>query len=404
MAVHPQAISICTGIGGLDLAARMVFGARSVCYVEREAAALEILAARIQDGSMDDAPVWSDARSFDGKPWRGKVDLITAGYPCQPFSVAGRGLAEADPRHIWPDIKRVIGEVQPTVVVLENVQGHLKRGFDTVLNDLDELGFDAEWGIYSASQAGAPHRRNRLFVLAHRRDIGFPIGWTTLHDDGSDAPGHDLDRCVPAMADAASDDGRCGERRTQEGVGAHGERRRRPAERSSSMADAECFGGERWRERRELSRTPEEVGAQVPQQHAADREGEAVGDADRCESSMADAQRVDRRATKQRWVEEERTTVGWGGGELGHADSTGLQGRIGPVTERPHQWTAWPPGPEGDWSDIPEYLWPAVEPPVRRGPHGVPGRVDRLRALGNAVCPAQAVVALDDLLSRMTHA
>jgi len=364
VAVHPQAISICTGIGGLDLAARMVFGARSVCYVEREAAALEILAARIQDGSMDDAPVWSDARSFDGKPWRGKVDLITAGYPCQPFSVAGRGLAEADPRHIWPDIKRVIGEVQPTVVVLENVQGHLKRGFDTVLNDLDELGFDAEWGIYSASQAGAPHRRNRLFVLAHRRDIGFPIGWTTLHDDGSDAPGHDLDRCVPAMADAASDDGRCGERRPQEGVGAHGERRRRPAERSSSMADAECFGGERWRERRELSRTPEEVGAQVPQQHAADREGEAVG----------------------------------------HTNGSRSQGRHRAFGQGAHEWTAWPPGPEGDWSDIPQHLWPAVEPPVRRGPHGVPGRVDRLRALGNAVCPAQAVVALDDLLSRMTHA
>ena len=199
----PSILSLCSGIGGLDLGIKLAFpGARTICHVEREAACCQILASRMEEGRLDPAPVWTDLHTFTGRDWSGTVDIIAAGYPCQPFSLAGKGLAEKDPRHLWPEVKRIIREVQPRAVVLENVQGHVKRGLDKVLLDLHELGFDAEWGVYSAAQAGAPHRRNRIFVLAYSRSRRFPFEWTTLYDDGSDAQRDDTDGCDINMADA----------------------------------------------------------------------------------------------------------------------------------------------------------------------------------------------------------
>jgi DNA (cytosine-5)-methyltransferase 1 len=106
------------------------------------------------------------------------IDILTAGYPCQPFSNAGQRKGLNDPRHIWPDIKQIVSKLRPAVVILENVRGHLSLGFKEVLQDLTKVGYDAKWTIVRASDVGAPHRRERLFILAqpaHTNSIGSPL-------------------------------------------------------------------------------------------------------------------------------------------------------------------------------------------------------------------------------------
>ena len=169
MDIRPTILSLFTGYGGLELGlARALGGARTVCMVEREAFAAANLVAQMQAGAVAPAPIWTDVSTFDGKPWRGRVDILTGGPPCQPFSTAGKRRHTDDERWIWADVARIIGEVRPGVVFLENVPGLRKRGLGVMLRDLAALGFDgAEWGCFRASDAGAPHRRTRLFLLAY---------------------------------------------------------------------------------------------------------------------------------------------------------------------------------------------------------------------------------------------
>ena len=163
-----RGLALCAGVGGLELGISAALpGYRAVCHVENEAYAAAVLAQRMEAGDLPPACVYSDLRTFDGRPWAGVVDLVSAGSPCQPFSVAGTRKGKDDPRHLWPHVMRVVREVGPRVVCLENVRGHLSLGFAQVLGDLASAGFSAEWGVFSAEEVGAPHRRERLFILAH---------------------------------------------------------------------------------------------------------------------------------------------------------------------------------------------------------------------------------------------
>ena len=170
-------LSLCTGYGGLELGLRLAIGnSRVIACVEHEAYACEVLATRMESKELDQAPIWSDVVTFNGKPWRGVVDCITGGYPCQPFSGAGKRLGDKDPRHIWPDIARIIGEVQPEWVFLENVANHIRIGFREVRGRLQDLGYRVEAGLFTASEIGAPHERARLFILAHHESVENTIG------------------------------------------------------------------------------------------------------------------------------------------------------------------------------------------------------------------------------------
>ena len=163
---QPRELSLFTGAGGGVLASRLL-GWRTVGYVEWDAFCQELLIERIRRGWLEDAPVFGDIDAFDGRPWRGLVDVVSAGFPCQPFSVAGRQQGSADHRNKWPETHRVIREVRPAFAFLENVAGLLANEyFGRVLGDLAELGYDAEWCTYSAQDVGAPHRRKRLWILA----------------------------------------------------------------------------------------------------------------------------------------------------------------------------------------------------------------------------------------------
>jgi DNA (cytosine-5)-methyltransferase 1 len=177
-----NAISLFSGGAGLDLGIRMaVPGCRVVAYVEREAYACEVLASRMEEGRLDSAPIWTDVTTFDGKPFSGLVDLVFGGFPCQDISVAGkRAGIDGERSGLWSEFARIVREVGPSYVFVENVAALLVRGIDRVLGDLAALGFDAEWEIVSAADAGAVHLRERVFILAHARRLGIdglqPIG------------------------------------------------------------------------------------------------------------------------------------------------------------------------------------------------------------------------------------
>lgn len=161
-------LALFAGAGGGLLATKHLLGWRTVCYVENARYPVEVLKARIADGLLDDAPIWGDARTFDGRPWRGCVDIITAGFPCQPFSQAGKGLGEQDERNLWPDTIRIIREVQPTGVVLENVSRLLSHAYiGRIFGDLAESGYDSRWDCIPASAVGANHQRDRVWIVAY---------------------------------------------------------------------------------------------------------------------------------------------------------------------------------------------------------------------------------------------
>lgn len=159
-----RALHLCSGYGGFELALRGI--ARTVAHVERDAYAAATLVARMEGAQLDRAPIWDDLATFDGRPWRGRVDIVTAGFPCQPFSTAGKRAGVDDDRWLWPQIARIVGDVGPRYVFLENVPGLVRRGLPYVLADLAALGFDAEWGLLSAAAVGAPHKRERWWLVA----------------------------------------------------------------------------------------------------------------------------------------------------------------------------------------------------------------------------------------------
>jgi DNA (cytosine-5)-methyltransferase 1 len=171
VAVHPETfniISLCTGGGGLDLGVELAMpGARTVCMVEREAFAASHLVCAMQQGLLDEAPVWSNARTFNGRPWRGLVDGLIGGIPCQPHSLAGLRQGEDDERDLWSTARRIIVQSGCWFVLIENVGAMLSSGgAERVWRDFRRLGFELEGGLFTASEVGAPHERERIFILA----------------------------------------------------------------------------------------------------------------------------------------------------------------------------------------------------------------------------------------------
>ena len=158
--------SLFTGIGGLDRAVEEVFGAELAWYSEVDKDACKVL-GRWRPG----VPNLGDVKAVDWEHVE-PVDVLCGGYPCQPFSLAGKRKGTDDHRHLWPWFARAIGALGPRIVVLENVPGHLRLGFDAVLGDLATLGFDAEWGLVRASDVEACHRRERLFAVAYASSSG----------------------------------------------------------------------------------------------------------------------------------------------------------------------------------------------------------------------------------------
>ncbi|MDV7468563.1 DNA cytosine methyltransferase [Acinetobacter baumannii] len=174
-------LALFAGAGGGVLASYLL-GWRTVCAVERDAYAAQVLAQRQNDGILEAFPIWSDITTFDGKPWQGIVDVISGGFPCQDISSAGKGAGiEGERSGLWSEMARIIGEVRPRYVFVENSPMLVSRGLTRVISDLAQMGYDAQWARFSASNFGAPHIRDRIWIVAHSQSIGceengLPIG------------------------------------------------------------------------------------------------------------------------------------------------------------------------------------------------------------------------------------
>lgn len=159
-------LALFAGAGGGILGGRLL-GWRTVCAVERDAYAAQVLAQRQNDGILRPFPIWSDVTTFDGRPWKGIADIVSGGFPCQDISVAGKGAGIEGLRSgMWKQMRRIVSEVEPYGVYVENSPALTIRGLGVVLGDLAEMGFDAEWGVLSCEEVGGVHLRERIWIKA----------------------------------------------------------------------------------------------------------------------------------------------------------------------------------------------------------------------------------------------
>ncbi|MGW8766835.1 DNA cytosine methyltransferase [Streptomyces sp. NPDC055815] len=356
--------SLCTGYGGLDMAVQAVFGGTLAWVADNDPGASRILAHH-----HPDVPNLGDLTAVD---WRGlePVDVVVGGYPCQPFSTAGKRKGVHDARHLWPHIARALGVLRPRLAVFENVAGHLSLGFDTVLADLARLGFDAEWCTLRASDVGAAHQRNRLFFYAWPADTSRE-GLAGRRAGGAASDGRHL-----AVADAVD----VGEHRS----GTRGSGRDEPAARRLLAAHT---GGGR------LQGSPAGDGTQPAQQFA-----HPVGSVVR--EAVADAAGDGR----QQGRPESARLEGGPDAPLGGLPDWG---RYAPAIAR---WEAVIGRPAPGPVDALGRLNPTLVEWLMGLPTGhvtdVPGlsRTAQLKALGNGVVPQQATVAIRALLHRLEPA
>jgi DNA (cytosine-5)-methyltransferase 1 len=162
-------LALFAGAGGGILGGTLL-GWRTVCAVERDAYCAAVLAQRQADGCLPIFPIWSDVTTFDGRPWRGLVDVVSGGFPCQDISIAGSGDGlDGERSGLWSEMARIVREVAPRYVWVENSPMLTSRGIHRILSDLAHIRYDVEWGVLGASDVGAPHLRRRIWLLAHAR-------------------------------------------------------------------------------------------------------------------------------------------------------------------------------------------------------------------------------------------
>ena len=421
-------LSLFTGYGGFSLGLRLAgIPTRTVMYVEWERYPQEIIKARIKDGYLDDAPIWGDISTLDGEQLRGVVDLITAGFPCQPHSVAGLKRGAGDERNLWPETLRVIREVGPRYVILENVPGLLSAPTDggapayggTVVGELASLGYSIHWQTIGADDVGAPHRRKRWWCIGVLAD---PV---STGISGGDQRGFSTSR--PETGE--QQDGQGASNQLSDG-----------GETDDELADAEYEGSSRPRSRDESCVTQhgtvypsaeagvadsDSNGTEWDQsQHRAGSRaklgGEELADSERGSRVQAanPSVRQGREARVEERVWQDRSgdirynandSSGGSDSELADSTESGLEG-VGanghqegwqepfrPVGLSSRTIPTWPPSPKDTdgWAtllaerpDLAPALDKEIESRLRGVDHGRSHRVDELKALGNGIVPA----------------
>ena len=354
-------LSLCSGLGGIDLGLRTVLPTcRTVAYVEIEAFATANLVNQMEKGGLDTAPVFTDLHRFPWGKFVGLVDIISGGFPCQPFSHAGNREGVDDPRHLWPKIAKGIDIVRPAICFFENVDGIVSAKspehhsvLHHVLCDLEELGYIAAAGCYTAAEVGAPHQRKRWFILGLA----------------------DRDSCGPRQPRRANGE------LPEEGEGLRGGENQGQAGQepggSRELADADSGGGKQDRE-------PAELRAVGSVESPRNRRGDSAGKVDEIGSvADGDNQRLQGFISTGVDVEERRQDQG-----LPVRSCGGFQ----------WNWPALPGEQQHDW-EPPRTLEPSmggdIDAEQRRH------RVDRLRLLGNAVVPQCAALAFTDLMEEL---
>ena len=342
-----KVLSVCSGIGGLELGVSRAISTRVVGYCEREAFAASVLMARMEESALDPAPLWvGDLREMDAESFAGEVDLYTGGFPCQPYSQAGKRKASEDERDLWSSIFDHLRIIRPRYAFFENVRGLVshREGLERVLCDLASIGFNARWTTLKAGQVGSPQHRERLFIMAYADSGGCEGSGISERSELQGAQG--------GQPDGRGADGRLS---------------------GKDVADPISVSSQRWGD-------PGDMASEGRQAEGEGHQRERSGD-----------------------------TPDRGGYEVVNADSEGLERRLQSLDECADERAAWPPSPEGDWEGVPSWLRPAVRtnsPSVESVLCGLASgdadslvdaaqlfRTDRLRALGNCVVPSQAEAA-----------
>ena len=162
-------LALFAGAGGGILGGKLL-GWRTVCAVEWESYPASVLVARQNDRHLEAFPIWNDVRTFDGNPWRGIAQVVSGGFPCQDISIAGKGDGlDGERSGMWREMARVVGEVRPQFVFVENSPMLVTRGLERVIGDLTEMGYDCKWTVMGAADVGAPHQRDRIWIVANAR-------------------------------------------------------------------------------------------------------------------------------------------------------------------------------------------------------------------------------------------
>ena len=393
-----RVLSLYSGGGGLDIGFRMAIpNARTVCYVEREISSVAVLVKAIKNKYLDDAPIWSDSSTFDSAAWVGKVDWIIGGFPCQPWSVAGKREGKQDERWLWDDISKFICTLRPKGIFLENVSGLITgHGIDTILGSLSEMGYDAKWGSIKAANVGATHRRERVFILAYKPSIGWRR-WNERNERRCEQQIQtqgSFSKCSSELDDTEHNGFNATEKQRGNGQAISGSQEGEDSTIQSEGTDntsATQQGLENSNDSR-FHRTQPDGAEREREKETEERENRSLS---RSRGSSEDNELDD--------------TNGESGGRQDgkcNAIKTG-QNRYSMVQE---EIPIFPPGPSNPiWADIigqyPE-LSPALEKSafesdVRGMANGMASRlhrVDRLRILGNGVVPLQAAYALRTLI------
>ena len=179
-------LALFAGAGGGILGGHLL-GWRTICAVEWDAYAASVLVQRQVDRCLPAFPIWDDVSTFDGRPWRGRVDVISGGFPCQDISAAGKGAGINGERSgMWGHMARIIGQVRPEFCMVENSPLLVGRGLARVLGDLAKMGYDARWGVLGARDAGAPHKRDRIWIVGDSHRNGEPV--ESVDDEASGVP------------------------------------------------------------------------------------------------------------------------------------------------------------------------------------------------------------------------
>ncbi|QQN20133.1 DNA cytosine methyltransferase [Pseudomonas cannabina] len=332
-------LALFAGAGGGVLGGHLL-GWRTVCAVERDAYAAQVLAQRQNDGALPAFPIWSDVCSFDGKPWRGLVDVVSGGFPCQDISAAGNGTGIDGARSgLWSEMARIIGEVRPAVVYVENSPLLVGRGLAVVLGDLAEMGYDAQWCIVSASDVGAPHQRDRCWIVAHDN------------------------RVRESQSAGKQQEGRLGLEQCSETL-EHAQRERQHQRRQDNRQD----------DRHQPRSTDQHARALADANGDPEQQGRKDHYEEGSRGRVADRGCICQDLAYSRGEHGERIVAG----------GTDTQVRRGPIERQA--------GSCGDGLG----RWPA-EPGMGRVANGVANRVDRIKALGNGQVPRVAAAAFNIL-------
>jgi len=334
-------LALFAGAGGGVLGGKLL-GWRTVCAVELEPYAASVLVARQNDGILSPFPVWDNVCTFEGRPWRGRVDVVSGGFPCQDISAAGSGAGIDGARSgLWSEFARIIGEVRPRYAFVENSPMLVTRGLGRVLGDLAALGYDCRWTVLGAADVGAPHRRDRFWLIATDATGEQPYRggpWAEQDRFAESANGG------KTLADAQNNGPRWREQQSQGG------------ESAGHVADAEI---QRCRKARELRRiAPEE---------RASGSGEAHPDAD-CQRLEGEQQT--RPAARSTDVSEYGCDRGW------RPTEPGVGGIVDGLAE----------GLDAPWAD-------GWEDGTARVANGIAARAHRLKAIGNGQVPQCAAEA-----------